>query len=427
MLENSDLQAPIRYLSSSGVSHVTSPADPRDERAWIEILNQAWHEKEFALAERVSRILMILSPEKHDFANTLQRVRSQLGVFDSWPSPRTTAHLAPRDGRSILFKRWFDALRLFRDGDIDRSIPMLRKIAKALPEESPFAFGMNLRDEQQTTALLASIEPNDDVWNPVGDIINEHRPFTFLVSCNQNYMDQYGPDFLSSISDKCPGAHVHLHYCDPRTPPEAQLGTARANHPGLRITASWSLSENQPRPTYFACARYLVAPHLLKQTMSPVLIVDIDATLRREPGEHLAILRGMDVGLSITEGGNHWNTVKAGTFWVTPTDAGMRFSIGLARYLHAALVSTECCWTLDQTALWAAYEYYEHAMPDAKFLNLYKATSSTGREINLVEELFVQIFASRKRIVDRKRGRSRGALKIDSVPVGTAKQTKDPT
>ena len=171
------------------------------------------------------------------------------------------------------------------------------------------------------------------------------------------------------------------------------------------------------RPVYFACARFLVAPHLMRQTKAPVLIVDVDATFNRDPTDRLPLLTSADIGLSLTEGGNHWNTVKAGLLWVMPTDSGFRFADGLAAYLEAALTSRECCWTLDQTALWAAYRHIGSICPNARIINLLAAKIEIDEVIDLAEDLVFQMSVSRERSIARARAKARSS-KIKPNPHG---------
>jgi hypothetical protein len=392
---------------TSDASIVTFPANLDDDTAWVDLFNHAWRERDVDLAERVGRMLMARSPERHDFANALQQVRSQAGRLDSWPSPRITHYLAPNNGRSVLLKRWFEVLQMFRDGGVQRSVPIFRRIARALPEETPFAFGINLRDDAETLELLTGNGPSDQVWNPVAESGAAPRPLTVLVSGNQEYIDRYAPDFLRSASLISPGLHVHLHFCDPKVEPARQLETARLDYPSLDISGSWSDGQTMRRPVYYACARFLVAPHLMRRTMAPVLIIDVDATFNRDPGGHLSTLDLADVGLSITEGGNHWNIVKAGLVWLKPTDGGFRFANGLAAYLEAVLTSGECCWTLDQTALWTTYRHAGSVCPSAKIINLHATKIETKPPVDLARDLVSQKSVSYERSIARARARAK--------------------
>jgi hypothetical protein len=382
------------------------PATLDDDAAWIELFNLAWRERHLDRAERVGRMLMLKSPERSDFALALQQVRSQSGEIDAWPAPQITLYLSPNNGRAVLLKRWYEALRLFRDGEVERSVPIFRRIAAALPSEAPFAFGINLRARAETLEILNAECRTHRFWNPVGEPGDTGPPFTILVSGNKSYLDRHLADFLDSAASGCPGAHIHIHVCDPKAEPATQLDSARSRHPALRITASWSDGGDLTRPAYFACARYMIAPHLLRGTKAPVLIVDIDAALKRDPGQYMPLLADIDIGLAITRGANHWNTVKAGFHWLAPSEAGTRFATGVANYLEAALSAGECCWTVDQTALWAAYHNIEAFCPDARITNLYATSTASGGDVNLAEELVAQLRVSRQRTMDRARARA---------------------
>ena len=230
------------------------PVTIDDDQAWISLFNEAWRERDSELAGRVGRMLMVKSPERSDYANALQQSRSQTGALESWPSPRIILKLAPRSGRALLLKRWFDALGQFRRGDIQQSIPMFRTIDRMLPEEAPFAFGMNLREDGETLKIINRISTVSEVWNPIEEIPTGPRPLTVLVSGNQSYIDQYLVNFLGSLAAVSPGLHVHIHFCDPLHPQKKQLKTARSNNPKVEISGSWSDGRAMKPPVFYACA-----------------------------------------------------------------------------------------------------------------------------------------------------------------------------
>jgi hypothetical protein len=385
---------------------MTYPNSLDDDPAWIELFNRAWRERAVDQAERVGRMLMIKSPERSDFANALQRVRSQYGRLGFWPSPRITMCLAPNDGKTLLLKRWADALLLFRNDDITGAIPILRQIARAMPDEAPFAFGINLRGNAESARLFDGASPTDQVWNPIGEISEKPRPFTVLACGNQEYIDRYASGLLRSAASVSPCMNVHIHFCDPKSDAAQQIAEVQERYPSLEISGSWSLGRTMRRPVYFACARFLVVPHLLRRTRAPVLVVDIDASFKRDPMDYLSILEKADIGLSITEGSNHWHTVKAGLQWITPSEDGFRFANGLARYLDSALTSGECCWTLDQTALWATYRHFQSIRPNAELINLFQAKTETGQEFNLAADLVDQVSASSQRASARAKAKA---------------------
>jgi len=383
------------------------PADLNADAAWIACINQSWHERDFEHAEKIGKILLLKAPANAKFMTALLHIRAHIGEIDIWPDPRLSTFLAPREGRPLLYKRWFSDLRKLRDGEIDGAIRLFRIIADAVKKEAPFAFGLNLREHDQTLALLQQEKLLSKIfWNPVQPISDDNRPFTILGAGNQDYMDRYSGDLLRSVNEKCPGAFIHFHYCDPNVDPERQLGEARAAFPSLRISASWSVQRELPRPTYFACARYLIAPQLLRQTQAPLLILDLDATLRCNPTDFLGVLSDVDLGLSITDNSNHWNTIKAGMLWAAPTHNGVRFMTGLANYLNAVLTSSQCMWTLDQTALWTTHRHIPKICPDARVINLHKASLPDGRTLNLVEEITNQLSVSKSRAIARARART---------------------
>lgn len=112
---------------------------------------------------------------------------------------------------------------------------MFCTIARMLPEEAPFAFGMNLREDGETLKTLNRISTVSEVWKerPAGP-----RPLMVLVSDNQSFIDQYLVNFLGSLAAVSPGLHVHIHFCDPLHQPKQRLKTAKSGNPKLEISGS---------------------------------------------------------------------------------------------------------------------------------------------------------------------------------------------
>jgi hypothetical protein len=148
-------------------------------------------------------------------------------------------------------------------------------------------------------------------------------------------------------------------------------------------------------------ARSLAAPHLLSRTTAPVLVVDLDATFKRDLMANLPVLNKEDFGLLITEGGNHWNTIKAGLVWIRSTGNGFRFIRGVANYTSEVLGSGECCWTLDQSALWATQRHRASICPDIKIINLHATLYGTGHRVDIAKGLVTQMSVSSERSIDR--------------------------
>jgi hypothetical protein len=385
----------LTLVTIDGESKCRFPA-LHDDAGWDTLLHLAWRERDIFNAERIARILILVRPEASKLVTALLHIRAYAGRIGEWPSPRIAVVLSPSDGRALLYKRWYLALELFHENKIEEATPYFKAIAKALPKEAPFSFGANLRTGPETEWLL---NPDQQLtrgfWNPIPQKNPTQPPFTMLVGADQTYIDRHLKEFLRSVFETGTSGHVHVHVCDPPGTKPHQSDFAVSSDMEAHVSCSWSRGARFQRPTYFACARFLVAPYLLRQTQAPVLIVDIDATILTKPEHYLGVLANADVGLPISDGVNFWNTVKAGLTWIAPTKAGLAFADSLANYIESALTSSECSWTLDQTALWAALRNTKQRALETIIVNLYRLQTEGGGEENMVDAITRQKFASR--------------------------------
>lgn len=385
----------MTFVTIGGESKYRFPA-LHDDASWDTLLHLAWRERDIINAEKIARILILVRPDASKLVTALLHIRAYAGRIGEWPSPRISVMLSPSDGRALLYKRWYLALELFHENKIEEATSYFKAIAKALPKEAPFSFGANLRTGPETERLLNPEKPlTTGYWNPIPQKFPTQPPFTMLVGADQTYIDRHLEDFLRSVFETGTSGHVHVHVCDPPGTQLLQTNLAVASDMEAYVSCSWSRGGRFQRPTYFACARFLVTPHLLRRTQAPVLIVDIDATILTKPEHYLGFLAKADVGLPISEGVNFWNTVKAGLTWIAPTKAGLAFADGLANYIESTLTSAECAWTLDQTALWAALQNTKQRALETIIVNLYRLQTEGGGEENMVDAMTRQKFASR--------------------------------
>ena len=110
--------------------------------------------------------------------------------------------------------------------------------------------------------------------------------------------------------------------------------------------------------TYYASARYLAALPILEATGKPILIADVDQTLRDPLGPFLKKLKDADVAIPRSRGLAllwPWRRNMAGTGYFAPTNASLGVLKRIRDYITAGLAE-DPSWTLDQNALAFALE-----------------------------------------------------------------------
>lgn len=396
MSSGTDLCLPFAKIIGDIQKHINS------DEIWDGVIHPLWRSRNILALDCVLRCMIEHHPENIDFDNALMHINAYRGLIKNYPSPRLASRLAPRNGRALLYKRYYDALDKLYADDVEGSIPLFRKIAKVVPSEAPFCFGANLRNAREVDGILAlddtlemeiSLSKECDMQDPSVP--------TVLVSADGKYLDRFGAQFFETLQDQATGADVHFHYCGFEGDWSAWLADMRNQWHNLAFSASHSSGYGMQRPTFFACSRLLVLPRILRLTNRPVLMLDFDATLRGDPRRLATRLGQIDVGLSQTEGTSFWNRIIANFLWVAPTPAGHLFADWVSRYVHHVLRSPECAWTLDQTSLWMVKRLVERKLPDARFANLLGIVRKNGEIRDVRAELLHHKSASRTSRLER--------------------------
>lgn len=120
--------------------------------------------------------------------------------------------------------------------------------------------------------------------------------------------------------------------------------------------------------TFYASARYLMAPGLLRETGAQLMILDADQSLRDPIPPFVQALKGVDVGVTRSRGMAvlwPWRRNMAGTAWFSGSDASLAYLTRMRDYITAGL-SQSPSWTLDQNAIAYALEQ----TPDARVEDL---------------------------------------------------------
>jgi tetratricopeptide (TPR) repeat protein len=186
------------------------------------------------------------------------------------------------------------------------------------------------------------------------------RDLVIFAGCDAKYFHRFADGLANSIAKHCPSTLVHFHVVNPDDRTASRIAAAQERHPGLqfRLTveqAPDTLKEDAIR-TFFACARFLMLPDLLRSYNCPVLMLDVDAVLLRSPHalvDHLRAERA-DVALVHGDQGDPWSQYWADAILACPTDRSLEYFALVRNYIRHFLQQGRAIWFLDQVALFAA-------------------------------------------------------------------------
>ena len=175
-----------------------------------------------------------------------------------------------------------------------------------------------------------------------------------VVGCDAVYFKRYAQGLWESLC-RCEGEtaslHVHLLY-----PAAESLAMAQAMGVGLSVESpDFQGSTRNFVNTYYASARFLVLPDLLKAYDRPLLVMDVDAAVLKPLAPLWTVLAGNDMAIRRLQGAmvDPWNEPQANLVGVNPTPKGLAFAQSLSRFLAHFVARRLLFGFFDQTALYS--------------------------------------------------------------------------
>jgi len=210
-------------------------------------------------------------------------------------------------------------------------------------------------------ATLPPIDAPRWIDPPPDSVPHFDAAFVVLAGCDAGYFHRFADALANSIAKACPAAALHLHVVQPDAEVPQRLAAIRQRLPGLPILmTSEAVPEGMPpdqRRTYFACARFLRLPDLLRFYAKPVLVLDVDAIVLREVAPLLEQqqLEQADLSAIVSRISDPWARLWADVMLASPSALSIRYFETVRRYILHFLVKGQAVWFLDQIALFAAH------------------------------------------------------------------------
>lgn len=188
-----------------------------------------------------------------------------------------------------------------------------------------------------------------------------------VAAADPHYLNLYGATFTDGLFRHHPGCQLHLHLADGTADDFTRFKQLLPADLHNRITVSMSSTNRWPvhKPPVYASARFLAAPALLERFQQPVLLLDIDATLKRPLDDLFATATGSDIACWIRPDGGPGGYTAAGAVSFSP-GRGDTVAKLTAAYIDKRL-SEEArhLWFVDQAALFRACHHISQTAGDA--------------------------------------------------------------
>lgn len=248
-----------------------------------------------------------------------------------------------------------------------------------------FARGVHTAKLANDVVRLAPVGVSQGKQGDVPELVH-------LFACDAQYFKLFAPALVASSARQKGDVQllIHAHIIDPDA--ESLALAARLNAElGLVYTSEKSppsIAQYLVKRAYFTCARFLVAPQLLRDYHCSVLITEADCLINWKWSDLKTYIADADVGHVRSSMWNWvpWTRIPAGLVLFAASDQGIEHADFVARFIRHAF---ECegggeadLWTVDQVALWLANATRQNGV--SVHLPMYSIlTLATGDKSNL--------------------------------------------
>jgi hypothetical protein len=242
---------------------------------------------------------------------------------------------------------------------------------------SDFTFVRQLSTQPWNDALSAVPSLSDRLNLDPSTRVRGEAPFIYLASCNQLYLERFGPMLVQACDDAAIHTVLHLHIVDPT---DATAATIAALAEGRRHVTLRQSSEKFQRPdaggyrsaSYYACARFLRAAEIASFYDHDVLILDMDTRSLGDVAQLAQTMQTATLGYFDCGDVLPWLMCRAAVVYIRNSPAGVSFMDLLGKYI-ASKIEQQGFWGLDQAAIYVVSRYLTKRRDDFFSIDLSSA------------------------------------------------------
>jgi tetratricopeptide (TPR) repeat protein len=215
----------------------------------------------------------------------------------------------------------------------------------------------------------------------------ERPPWVILAGCDGGYFERFAAKLVASVRQHCGvDGIVHLHVVNPGPDHVRSFLALQRDMAPLRLRWTTEMIDiaqfGENRNTYYACARFLQLPHLIRRYNCPLLMLDVDSIVLRDlrPLLDQVETEGCDIGMIVGEPGEVWGTYWADHVAILPTPLALEFFTLAAKYIRHFFNNGVNDWFLDQVAIFAALQLGFVGRPEPRYLFWPRDLQNSGPE-----------------------------------------------
>jgi len=178
------------------------------------------------------------------------------------------------------------------------------------------------------------------------------RPYVLAAACDGRYFERFAPGFVASAARTMPGATLHFHVMEADAASRALFAQLAAGAPELVLNLSTEAESPFKSGAYYASARFLIGPDLLRRYARPLVLLDADVEFEQTLDPLIAAAAGSDFACFRHDGVGPCSRYPAVLSVTQPQQGGELLLERIRLFVLAKLdIEWPFNWMLDQAAL----------------------------------------------------------------------------
>lgn len=210
----------------------------------------------------------------------------------------------------------------------------------------------------EDAAFVDALTPPQDLIDRLPSRVDEGptrlgaRPYVLAAACDARYFERFAPGFVASAARTMPGATVHFHVMEADAGSRALFAELAAAAPDLSLNLSTETASPFKSGAYYASARFLIGPDLLRRYDRPLVLLDADIEFEQALDPLIAAVAGSAFACFRHEGAGPCSRYPAVLSVTQAQPAGEILLERIRLFVLAKLeIEWPFNWMLDQAAL----------------------------------------------------------------------------
>jgi hypothetical protein len=178
------------------------------------------------------------------------------------------------------------------------------------------------------------------------------RPYVLAAACDARYFERFAPGFVATAARTMPGATLHFHVMEADAASRSLCADLAASAPDLALNLSTEGASPFKSGAYYASARFLIGPDLLRRYQRPLVLLDADIEFEQALDPLIAAVAGSAFACFRHDGAGPCSRYPAVLSVTQPQPAGAILLERIRLFVLAKLeIEWPFNWMLDQAAL----------------------------------------------------------------------------